>query len=120
MNLLDVDGEGLSNVLKRSKSRKVNVCTFGKVQDTTGEATGCGPGTGPGRPGGATGHRTGSGFFVEGPTEHRTGPGFLEEVPIATAPDRVLRPVSYFLKKFFSWISTLRNEAPERGGREEL
>ena len=44
----------------------------------------------------------------------------MEEVPIATAPDRVLRPVSYFLKKFFSWISTLRNEAPERGGREEL
>ena len=44
----------------------------------------------------------------------------MEEGPHRTGPDWVSRPVSCFLKMFFSWISTLRNEAPERGGRKEL
>ncbi len=60
-------------------------------------------------------------FLEEGPPATAPDRVFLEEDPPVTAPHRGLIPVSYFLKKFFSWIFNLAlNEAPERGGREEL
>ena len=52
----------------------------------------------------------------------------MNEDPKVTGTDQVLRPVSYFLKKklgqfsqfCFREFNLALNEAPERGGREEL
>ena len=56
----------------------------------------------------STGHRTEHRFFLEGDRGR-------------AAPHRVSRPVSCFFKNvFFVDFNLARNEAPERGGREEL
>jgi hypothetical protein len=93
--MLEVVGavfEDGNNMTRNTAARTAMVAASEQLKTSTGEATGCGAGAGTGRPRVPGGHRTGLG-----------------------GPDR-----SFIKNVFFVDFNLARNEAPERGGREEL